>query len=68
MHGLDMWEKCNILHNAGVLDSDASRMFFKGKYINKIPYGLDTNTFDQSVCSYKYVENIMETAEKSCLV
>jgi hypothetical protein len=67
VHGLDMWTKCNILHNAGVLDSDASRMFFKGHYINKLPYGMSTESFNQSLCSYKYVEEIMETAAKSCL-
>ena len=68
MQGLDQWEKCNILHNAGVLDADHERMFFKGRYINKLPYDMNTDTFKRDLCSYKYIEAIMDTAKKSCLV
>ena len=70
MHGLDMWEKCNILHNAGVTEEShiPEKLFFKGNYVNgKLPYEIKLEDFASDRCTKKYVENILETAKKSCL-
>jgi hypothetical protein len=70
MHGLDLWEKCNILHNSGVIEetSRSDKTFHKAQYINKLPYDIDISEFDPKRCSYKYVEEILETAKRSCLL
>jgi len=66
MHKLDMWEKCFILHNAGV--TETTNFFFKGKYMNKLPYDIKAEDYSAETCSRKYVEEILETAQKSCLL
>lgn len=69
MHGLDMWEKNVIFHNAGVTEeSKKEGMFFKGSYIKTLPYDLNIDDFQDKWCSRKYVEEILQTAKKSCLV
>lgn len=61
------WENTTIFHNAGVTCS-CGRQFYKGSYINQLPYSITQGSFKDSVCGYKYVEEIIETAKKSCLV
>jgi hypothetical protein len=39
----------------------------KGNYTNSYPYGIE-NTFDPNFASYKYVEEILETSKKTCLI
>lgn len=61
------WENTTIFHNAGVTCS-CGRQFYKGSYINQLPYSITQESFKDSVCGYRYVEEIIETAKKSCLV
>jgi hypothetical protein len=59
-------EKYSILHNAGVVNN-SNGLFYKGDYINKLPYGVDLE-IDKSKASLFYWEEIKKTAKKSCLV
>lgn len=65
--GLDMWEKCTIFHNAGVVD-DTQNLFFKGKYQINLPYNIKLEDYDGKLGSIKYVQEILETSKKSCLL
>lgn len=58
-------EKHSILHNSGVIDS-STNLFFKGEYINKLPYGENLN-IDKTKASYFYWQEICRTAENSIL-
>jgi hypothetical protein len=53
------YEKHNIMHNAGVTDSSKSRLFYKGEFINKSPFGADLSYVDPNTASAKYVEAIL---------
>ncbi len=59
-------EKYYILHNAGVTN-DTNRLFFKGNYINKLPYN-DKLDIDETKASYYYWNEIQEVAKKSILL
>lgn len=61
--GIADTEKYSILHNSGVTSSN-DKMFYKGAYIDKMPYGevLDIN---QARGSYFYWKEILETGKKS---
>jgi hypothetical protein len=63
---VDMWDKCNIFHNAGVTN-DSIGYFYKSNYMNKQPYNININNFDAAYCSYKYTQEIIKTIEVSCL-
>lgn len=68
------WATCNIeqldkqqfYHNAGVTSHELG-MFFKGAYINELPYGNLKPEYDPKRCSSQYVELIKETAQKTIL-
>ena len=64
--GVDNWQKNTIYHNAGVLDAEKEKYFYKGQYNNKIPYNI-TNHVDPGLASHNYVKEILETAKKTCL-
>jgi len=64
---LNMWDKCTIFHNAGVID-DTQNLFFKGKYQINLPYNIKLEDYDGKRGSIKYVQEILETAKESCLV
>lgn len=66
--GTDMWEKCTIFHNAGVVGNNRERLFFKGEYQNKLPYDIKLEDYDDKRGTIKYVEEILETSQKSCLL
>lgn len=71
MHELDSWEKHTIFHNAGVIakTADQKKLFFKGKYVNgTLPYDIALGDFDDTKCTHKYVQEILETGKKSCLL
>ena len=58
------WNEAPIFHNAGVSD-DRKDLFFKGKYISKLPYNdVDLNSFSEDHCSYNYVKEIIKTSKK----
>lgn len=62
------WEQCAIFHNAGVT-SDRKDLFFKGGYINRIPYNdIQLESFSENHCSYNYIKEILKTKEKTCLI
>jgi len=65
---LDMWNKCTIFHNAGVTEETKNEMFFKGDYINSLPYNITLENYKNTLGSYKYVEEVLETAQRSCLL
>jgi hypothetical protein len=70
MHKLEDWNKHTILHNAGVTKewSETSKLFYKGDFINTLPYNIKQEDFDPTLCTSKYVEEILKTAQTSCLV
>ena len=61
------WNKHAIYHNAGVT-ADRKDMFFKGGYINKLPFDIKLEDFSKNFCSYKYAELVLKTKEGSCLI
>lgn len=61
---ISRWDDNLIFHNAGVV-SDGN-LFYKGKYLNTLPYNIE-DTFSKSNASYNYYKEIVETAQKSCL-
>jgi len=62
------WDEASIFHNAGVSE-DRKDLFFKGKYINKLPYNdIKQEDVDSKFCSYKYVEQLLKTKEVTCLI
>jgi hypothetical protein len=68
--GPDRWQECTIFHNAGVVVEYAikDRLFFKGDYQNTLPYNIKLEDFNQGFNTYKYVQEIVETAKTSCLL
>ena len=62
------WNQFTIFHNAGVVHGDNNKLFYKGHYMGgKFPYTIE-NTFPEGTASRKYVEEILETGKKSCLI
>lgn len=68
MHDIDDWDKCDIFHNAGVVAGKQNDLFNKTIYHSTLPYNVSLNDFDIQKCSYRYVEELLETAKNSCLV
>lgn len=65
----DMYDnvnKCSILHNAGVSNSE-SRMFFKGAYTSILPYNIELDVAREKA-SYYYWQEVCDTAKKSVLM
>ena len=60
------WHDRKIMHNAGVINSN-NGLFYKGDYINKLPYNENLSIKEDTVSS-KYWEWIVKTGEKSCLM
>jgi len=61
------WEHNAIFHNAGVTP-ERKELFYKGRYITKLPYDIKQEDFSNNHCSYKYVENLLKTKEVTCLI
>lgn len=64
---IERWNERLIYHNAGATCA-CGRQFYKGAYMSELPYFITENNFKSSVCSYNYVEEIIETSKKSCLL
>lgn len=62
-----LWDERAIFHNAGVLNTEADRYFYKGAYTSKLPYDI-RNSFAETGASHQYVNEILETAARSCLI
>ena len=61
------WDSHPIYHNAGV--TGHGNQFYKGAYINKLPYTeVDLQKLSKEFCSYKYAEQIFNTAKTSILI
>ena len=56
--GMDEWNSNKILHNAGVTSSNSGTVFYKGDYINKLPWDDDFSSISPYMNSYNYVEAI----------
>jgi hypothetical protein len=67
MHNITDWERRSIYHNAGVTAANTG-MLFKAKYTQTLPYDVVLEDFNSDNCSYKYVQEILETAKNSCLL
>ena len=59
-------DEYGILHNAGVLNGDDG-LFYKGNYINKLPYNEKLN-IDEKRATFFYWKEICETAKTSILI
>ena len=59
------WDSKGIYHNAGVTE-ESKNMFFKGNYINSLPYKTDL-VLDGKVCSTKYYEYIQKISKITVL-
>ena len=53
------YDRHNIMHNAGVTNSNDGKLFYKGEFINKDPFMEDFSTIDPTSASSKYVEAIL---------
>lgn len=60
------YDKYNIMHNAGVT-ADQTDLFYKAKYMNSLPYGLDLQ-IRQNSASAKYYEWVQQVESKSVLL
>ena len=65
--GMHDWDKCPIYHNAGVTGNNM-KLFYKGAYINKLPFDIKLEDFTDKQCGYKYAEEILKTKEVTCLL
>jgi hypothetical protein len=65
---MDEYNRCNIYHNAGVTADRRNELFFKGDYINKLPYSIKLEGFNTNYGAYKYAEQIVKTAETTVLL
>ena len=55
-----------IFHNAGVVN-DKNGLFYKAKYMNKLPYN-DELQIDKNKCSYEYYNFVKKVGKKSVLI
>ena len=58
----------NIFHNSGITERSPNNCFRKHDYINKFPYNIKEEDFCSEYCSIFYVQEIIETSKKSCLL
>lgn len=62
----ERWDSCAIYHNAGVV-SNGGGLFFKGNYMDTLPYNIKAEDYNENSCSYRYVKEIIYTSKISCL-
>jgi hypothetical protein len=65
--GIQDKERFYILHNAGVVD-DSQPIFYKGNYLERLPFEEDFSYIDQSKLSSFYVDQIKKLKHTSCLI
>lgn len=53
---IEKWDETKIMHNAGATSAD--ELFFKGNYIDRVPFGENFDYVNPAKCSSKYVEAI----------
>lgn len=54
VYSASTWYKTKILHNAGVMPSESTRLFHKGSYTERSPFYEDLSFVDRSKASYFY--------------
>jgi hypothetical protein len=64
---VNLWESCVIFHNSGVEINNPHNMFVKYDYMDNFPYNIK-NTFNKERCTHLYVNEILKTAKKTCLL
>ena len=64
---IQFWDKVSIFHNAGVTN-DMSHLFYKGMFQNILPYNIDEKNYSIDYCSYRYINEVIETGKISCLI
>jgi len=62
---ISKWKTVNFYHNAGVV-GPGHRMFYKGIYMDKLPYD-DEVDIDPGRCSIYYYDWVKKTGNKTCL-
>ena len=63
---IEYWNQRSIYHNAGVTCSCGSN-FFKGSYIQELPYNTELRVKDTR-CNYNYYQEVLQVGKKSCLL
>jgi len=59
------WKSVSFYHNAGVV-GPYHRMFYKGRYMDKLPYDEEVD-IDPGRCSIYYYDWVKKTGNKTCL-
>lgn len=62
---LEVYNRCNIMHNAGVVGPQEG-LFFKGTFINRLPYDENLEIKDNTA-SKEYWKLIKKVGETSCI-
>ena len=63
----ERWHEAYIFHNAGVTASSSDKLFFKGNFIDKLPFLESGESYDRNTASYKYFRIIKSIGNNSCL-
>ena len=63
---IENFYKNSIYHNAGVVNGSQG-LFYKGMFIDTLPYEFDGSSLDQTKANYKYFEIIQSINKNSCL-
>jgi len=60
------WDKMLFYHNAGVGDSKGG-LFFKGSWVNELPYNYEIEKPNTNLAGYKYYEFMKAVGKNTCL-
>lgn len=63
-YGQDEWNKHKIYHNAGVVNNQDGKVFYKGEFIDKSPFDVDLSGIDPNHNTFNYVQAILYAKEK----
>lgn len=58
------YERCNIMHNAGVTGDRAKELFYKADFRNSSPFDADLSYVKKDSASIKYVDAILYAKQK----
>lgn len=64
----ERWHDVYIFHNAGVTSNSAQRLFYKGNYIQQLPFLEAGESLDRNTASFKYFNIIKSIGANSCLI
>lgn len=57
------WGENKLLHNAGVMEHHADKMFHKGSYADRSPFSADLSHVSNQFASYYYAEEVKRAAD-----